>query len=377
MSTTTPNPSPGARQPVFLLKTPSTPKDVYEEYFNTQIFPSRQSSADSSSDGDRAAHRYDPIFVPVLSHRHHARNLEILKSYFSPSASASTTGDIVEKDVQSNAFSGPGQKYGGIIFTSQRAVEAFGHILEQGDSTLSMYAFTKNTRVMKETNDMFTADIAASTSKDMILYTVGPATTRTLTPIRDKYLPSATIYGDQAGHGQALAHLILEHYNERYTSSSSTTAPKPGLLFLVGEQRRDIIPKTLMSTDLDEKHRIQVDELVVYETAERDGFEDAFRAAVEMQLRQQQKEQEQMWTVIFSPTGCDAVLRTVVNEASNDGDAAASAGSRRKCLIATIGPTTRDYLLTNYGFEPDVVARRPSAEGVGEGIREYLLGNLA
>ncbi|OKL60955.1 hypothetical protein UA08_03799 [Talaromyces atroroseus] len=338
--------------PVFLLKTPSTPKDVYEEYFRTQSFPSRR------PDGDCAAnHKYDPIFVPVLSHRFHAQNLGVLKSYFltSISMTSDTRGENNNNtENYSNAFSGQAKKYGGMIFTSQRAVEAFGHILEQADS-------------------IFT-DITTSTSKDMILYTVGPATTRTLTPIRDKYLPFATICGDESGNGETLAHFILKHYNERYNNATTTVRPKPGLLFLVGEQRRDIIPKTLMGEGedhLDEKRQIHVDELVVYETAEREGFEGAFReAVVEKQLQDRQR--QRMWTVIFSPTGCDAVLRTV-NEAS--GDDGSTTGSKRKCLIATIGPTTRDYLVKNYGFEPDVVARKPSPEGIGEGILEYLLNN--
>lgn len=211
-----------------------------------------------------------------------------------------------------------------------------------------------------------------STSKDLILYTVGPATTRTLTPLRDKFLPFATIYGDEAGTGENLAHLILKHYNKLYQSAAEDSSQKPGLLFLVGEQRRDIIPRTLMSNTLDANQRIKVDELVVYETTQMEGFEPAFQDVVRKGEELLKDERTPLWTVVFSPTGCDAVLRTLEildeNDKPRDIDS-----SKRKCRVITIGPTTRDYLISKYGFEPDVVARRPTPEGIGEGIKEYLL----
>lgn len=218
----------------------------------------------------------------------------------------------------------------------------------------------------------FAAETLNSTSKDLVLYTVGPATTRTLTPLRDKYLPFATIYGDEAGNGENLAHLILKHYNELYPSTAEDSSPKPGLLFLVGEQRRDIIPRTLMSETLDESLRINVDELVVYETTQMEGFETAFQDVVRKGERLWKDERMPLWTVIFSPTGCAAVLRTL-DILDENGRFNGIDSSMRKSRIITIGPTTKDYLITNYGFEPDVVARKPTPEGIGEGIKEYLL----
>jgi uroporphyrinogen-III synthase len=121
--------------PVFLLKTPSSPRDLYEEYFlkNAFALPSRQRS-NSPTGTDEANNyeyiKYDPIFVPVFSHSFHAQNLEIVKSYFMPT----TESDYIDEKGASlrNAFNGKGKKYGGFIFTSQRAVEALGHILEHG-----------------------------------------------------------------------------------------------------------------------------------------------------------------------------------------------------------------------------------------------------
>ncbi|KAH8701720.1 tetrapyrrole biosynthesis, uroporphyrinogen III synthase [Talaromyces proteolyticus] len=344
------------RPPIFLLKTPTTPRDLYDEYFRRHNdFPSSLSSS-----GSAEAHGFKPVFVPVLSHRFHELNLSILKSYFQSSQVAMTMATAGETSFIGDTLSK--KKYGGMIFTSQRAVEAFGHCLANN----------------------IPIEAATAASKSMILYTVGPATTRLLTPLRDKYLPFATIYGEEAGNGENLARMILEHYNPRHNHSDGKGSDKPGLLFLVGDQRRDVIPRTLMDPALDEAQRIIVDELVVYETTEMAGFEDAFRGAVDAGERGyrdrsgdgQSDEEESMWVVIFSPTGCDAVLRTLGKLPSSTSVEGTKTVTKKKCLIATIGPTTCDYLRTKYAVEPDVVAKRPSPEGVGEAIRAYYQGEV-
>jgi uroporphyrinogen-III synthase len=98
-----------------LLKTRSTPHDGYEESF-------------------RSSGSYDPVFVPVLEHRVKAENLGALKTL-----------------LLSGAFDeGPNRKYAGLIFTSQRAVEAFATVAAEIDglsvfSSRSVY-FLKNPR---------------------------------------------------------------------------------------------------------------------------------------------------------------------------------------------------------------------------------------
>ena len=44
----------------------------------------------------------------------------------------------------------------------------------------------------------------------------------------------------------------------------------------------------------------------------------------------------------------------------------------RSTYVATIGPTTRDFLRNCFGYEPDVCAEKPSPEGVEMGIRAFL-----
>lgn len=92
------------------------------------------------------------------------------------------------------------------------------------------------------------------------------------------------------------------------------------------------------------------------------------------------------WVVVFSPTagrgmlralgwlrgdggeedggGCGRVDMRVVN---GEGE-----GKGRKTFVACIGPTTRDYLEGEFGFQADVVAEKPSPKGVRDGIERFM-----
>lgn len=76
------------------------------------------------------------------------------------------------------------------------------------------------------------------------------------------------------------------------------------------------------------------------------------------------------WVVVFSPTGCEAMLRCLgLLDTTTSGSAVDE--TRRSTYIATIGPTTRDYLVTTFGFTPDVCAGAPSPDGVLQGILDF------
>ena len=81
---------------MFLLKTKSTPGDAYEDLFNEYLF--------------------QPVFVPVLQHR------------FDNDGLASVASVFQHRGVGID----PKASFGGMIFTSQRAVEAFVRIVEAG-----------------------------------------------------------------------------------------------------------------------------------------------------------------------------------------------------------------------------------------------------
>jgi uroporphyrinogen-III synthase len=96
--------------PILLLKTKSSPQDGYDEFFTSN--------------------NYNPTFVPVLEHRFHQENLTKVATLFN-------TG----------AFP---QKYGGLIFTSQRAVEGFADLLSRTNGTLHIpKPKTKNVKTDK------------------------------------------------------------------------------------------------------------------------------------------------------------------------------------------------------------------------------------
>ncbi|KAK4991967.1 uroporphyrinogen-III synthase [Elasticomyces elasticus] len=330
--------SPAKKVPILLLKTKSSPTDSYEEYFSTTDFSV-----------------YQPSFVPVLEHRFREETLSWLHS-------------TVENGGFARDLPDPGTKYGGLILTSQRAVEAFTAVVAQ-----------------------FPLEIRHSIlPASLPLYVVGPATARSLRALN---LP-CPILGEETGNGGALARFILSnHTNLAPPPNSQTVAAidraataatqrKFPLLFLVGEQRRDIIPKTLQSPTLPPAQRIPVYEEIIYETGEMASFRSDFTAACRRNARCGAKKQ---WFVVFSPTGCEAMLQGLGWLDDETGRAKTGCGGRVgrsrddgggcDMFVATIGPTTRDHLIDRFGFEPHVCAERPSPEGVGEAIAAFERAN--
>jgi uroporphyrinogen-III synthase len=294
--------------PILLLKTRSTPTDTYEELFT---------ALDDN--------RYAPVFVPVLEHRFKRDTLEEVQKHI-------TDRGFVPEKHQGLAT------YGALIFTSQRAVEAFSEIVED---------------IRKNGN----YDIDDLLPESVPLYVVGPATARGLRALNLK----CPILGEHTGNGEALAGYMLEHYNSLYPG-----AGKPSILFLVGDKRRDIIPNTMQAEALDADRRCKVDELVIYETGEMHSFKENFSS---IWRSNSDAGCELQWVVVFSPTGCQAMLESLDLLDMKTGRAKPS--GRNSIRIVTIGPTTRDYLQDEFGFSPDVCAAKPSPEGIAEGVRAF------
>jgi uroporphyrinogen-III synthase len=98
-----------SQPPILLLKTKSSPHDSYDDYFSTN--------------------GYTPTFIPVLEHRFHTENLAIVREFFaSGTFNIETTTTPGHGPKEAN---GSDKKYGGMIFTSQRAVEAFAEMIEE------------------------------------------------------------------------------------------------------------------------------------------------------------------------------------------------------------------------------------------------------
>ncbi|KAK7210569.1 hypothetical protein V2G26_017747 [Clonostachys chloroleuca] len=303
------------RVPILLLKTKSTPIDTYEELFSSTPVP--------SSGSDEARTSFSPQFVPVLQHRLEEPGVNALRDHLQ-NQSISPREDST---------------YGGLIFTSQRAVEAFAKTVEEGKG-----------------------DPSWPHLQNIPIYSVGPATTRALRAIPQAPKP-LQVFGEHTGNGEVLSRFILDHYSEWYPGRTT----KPALLFPVGEQRRDIIPKTLMDPSLPTNRRIEVVEKIVYGTGVMESFLSDFTAV----LRDTANARER-WVVVFSPTGCDSMLRGM-GLLGEDGRVGSGAAARRdgRTYVATIGPTTKQHLESNFGFSPDVSAETPSPEGILKAIANY------
>lgn len=312
--------------PVLLLKTRSTPGDGYHDIFSE---PAQGLS-------------YVPSFVPVLEHRFESHGMAQVESILR-SNSIGTHSDA---------------SYGGLIFTSQRAVEAFTKLVQdcQGKADCSCPL-----RYLLLADQTTGGDEQWPHLQHVPVYSVGPATTRALKAVPQ--LPPLQVFGEHTGNGDKLAQFILDHYGKWYRDRPQ----KPPLLFLVGEQRRDIVPKTLMDDQLPDETRIKVDEVVVYGT----GVMESFPQDLE-QCLQSTASAKMAWIVVFSPTGCDAMLTGLGMLDVGTGKAKQKDPARTR-FIATIGPTTRDYLRTTFEFEPDVCAAQPSPHGVLEAINHFVL----
>ncbi|KAG6041829.1 hypothetical protein E4U41_001300 [Claviceps citrina] len=296
--------------PVLLLKTKSTPNDAYEETLSAHRFVK-----------GATAGRFEPRFVPVLQHRFDEEGVREIQSL------------LLSRSISHR----PEAKYGGMIFTSQRAVEAFSHVVQDGKGNSSEWPHLQNVPI----------------------YSVGPATTRALRAIQQQ--PPLQIFGEGTGNGEALAKYILEHYRAWFSDRPTL----PPLLFLVGEQRRDVIPRTLTDPDLAVERRIQVDEIVVYGTGVMQSFPADFRAILTETSRAPER-----WVVVFSPTGCDSMLQGL-GLLDPDSGIMDVTGRDRKTFIATIGPTTRAHLIDRFSLEPDVCAETPSPDGILQGIISF------
>ncbi|KEF53714.1 uncharacterized protein A1O9_10115 [Exophiala aquamarina CBS 119918] len=460
--------------PVLLLKTQSQPHDSYHDYFSTSPpapsasirtpaglgeqdnsnVSSPPSSSPPSLEGRTSIAvavrattfksntlRFQTLFVPVLVHRPNTQNLDLLE-------------DLLRSEQLA-------QKYGGMIFTSQRAVEAWSEVVKRveghselgehdgADAASSTCAIGVGRPVQHPETRTTSQDSPTRTQQqkpppplngspqgsevddDSIfpLYSVGPATSRALNTLVlasqsscssspfSRLRPS--VLGEHTGNGANLAEYMLSHYNGLHSRKPHTPctpsneqldleAPLPdkrGLLFLVGEQRRDIIPKTLTDEEgkLSPSERIAVHEVEVYATGTMDSFQHDFSTHVNSYRN---AGRSLIVVVVFSPQGCEAMLHSLgyiddqrrLTRAArerwhfqqppppsgnqshvsgtgddNDDNIVAATAAPFNVIIATIGPTTRDYLKDQFGFEADVCAAKPSPQGVQDGVLAFLL----
>ena len=195
--------------------------------------------------------------------------------------------------------------------------------------------------------------------RGMTVYTVGPATALAITKLH-----FSTIVGADTGNGASLANLIIQTFRRDHALSipvsqpfsqpppSSTEPihpPSLPLLFLVGDKRRDIIPRRLA------EESIALEELIVYETTVAETFDEELDSV----MKDTTTDGEIEWIVFFSPSGAEVAL-----------DKMKRLG--RKIKVATIGPTTEEYLRKEWSVVPDMVAKKPEPVSMVQGILECM-----
>lgn len=282
--------------PLLLLKTRSNPTDPYEVYFSQNPF--------RPANGGPVV-PFQPIFVPVLQHKH--INLDSLESVI--------TSSKLEQDAEAG--------YGALIVTSQRAVEALGAVLDR----------------IKE-NPIWEAKVAPLLA-NTVVYVVGPATASAITKLG---FTASNVLGAECGNGEVLSKFIVSSYSK----------PQKPILFLVGEIRRDIIPKTLREAS------IGIEEMVIYETTVEEGFREEFTQVV----KETDGGGSMRWICVFSPSGADVAV-DVLKEHWASGNGSGS-------CIAAIGPTTEKCLEDALDRKPEVTAKKPNPEGLLDGITGFM-----
>ncbi|KAL8942346.1 MAG: hypothetical protein Q9216_001728 [Gyalolechia sp. 2 TL-2023] len=334
---------PTTSVPVLLLKNPSV---GHEDPYTIHL----------SSNPPSPGSTYLPLYVPVLEHT----------SYIEPILT------ILDHSLKGGDAKLPSSSFpfGGFIFTSQRAVEAFASAIARiSSSVVNANTLGPESLILERLERLA-----------IPLYAVGPATALSLDGIVQQHLPDCWIRGgEEAGSGEVLADLILRDYNAshdkrpneeiREANGENTRRKKP-LLFLTGAKHRDIIPVKLTSAS--PEHKIDVEELIVYASTESQSFASDISTALQTTIAAPMQ-----WIVIFSPMAGETLMRALgwLEDASTKIHGPGhGCWIDRRTFIASIGPTTRDYMNKTFGLEVDVCAEKPSPEGVRRGIEEFLRG---
>ena len=292
---------------------------------------------------------FTPYFVPVLTHTLLPDPLiKLLLTYLDPHSASS------DKPFP----------YGALILTSQRAVAALNAALASP---------ILEEKVGKE---RLAAELRVR------LYVVGPATERAARQVVENWLMGSEVLGgEDAGSGEELARVMLGEKGEgrkgRYDvyemddggEKEGRRRRKRPVMFLTGETRRDIIPKMLQSRQLSESERVQVDEMVVYQSTELQEFEFEFSNVLGQTTP---AGGEARWIVVFSPMAGKGMLRSLGWSREGSGKIDKETMKNRRDFVCCIGPTTRAYLKNECNFEADVMARKPNPEGVKEAILEFM-----
>ncbi|XP_004561236.2 uroporphyrinogen-III synthase [Maylandia zebra] len=207
------------------------------------------------------------------------------------------------------------EKYGGLIFTSPRAVEAVRMCLEEDERREEWHKAVKNKWNTKS------------------IYVVGKATASLVQNLGLNPL------GEDTGTAEVLSRLIIER--------EATNIPP--LFFPCGSIKREVLPTALR------ENGVPLETLTVYQTAEHPNLEK--------NLKNYFKEQGIPASIaFFSPSGVKFCLEVVRR---------LSAEQLTQIKFAAIGPTTQDAIAAE-GLCVSCTAEKPTAEHLAIAIAKTL-----
>ncbi|KAH9919039.1 tetrapyrrole biosynthesis uroporphyrinogen III synthase [Fomitopsis serialis] len=225
-------------------------------------------------------------------------------------------------------------------------------------------------------------------------YVVGEATATALLSIRSivgkypGYAPSEeNVRGaGSTGTSEKLARFIVDEL-----SSAPPDSARRRLLYLTGDKNRDTLPRVLEEGGV---HAVPVQ---VYETHGSSTFGADLEEALTGKGRDEDGKAGRLlkksacrsshkwtvsrslvparcWIVYFAPSEAEfttPVLREHFTLSSSNNDSTAPAGEKPVARIASIGPTTGDFLRNNLGLRVDVVSPKPNPASLAKAIVEF------
>lgn len=218
-------------------------------------------------------------FIPLLTHKH-------------------IPEECIEK-LENNY-----ENIGYLIITSQRAVEA----LQQS--------------ILPKLNGKIVSYLL-----NLPILTVGPATADFLQKLGFTNIKG----GSEAGNGSVLADIIIDDKENNYKAGKG--------LFLVGEIRKDVIPRKLKPLGFN------ITELVVYTTKPMDCIMERYTAKL--------LPNRNNIVVFFSPQGTEEIVEQIDSSVK----------------VLSIGPTTQQYLIEK-NIKVDGVCEKPNAKSLLSLLKE-------
>lgn len=170
-------------------------------------------------------------------------------------------------------------------------------------------------------------------------------------------MPECWVDGEEAGRGQGLVGIIASSGVEKKDGGNK-------VLWLTGEKRREGLRTALIAEGID------VEICVVYGTTLCPQFSVDFRQAL-LETEPESTKDGVRWVVIFSTQGGKEMLK-VLGWLEEGGEKVLGEREGRTTYVASIGPTTREYLECEFGLQVDVCAERPSPEGVRKEIELFM-----